>query len=34
MSAGVRVVKDDVAKLLQTIKLIGGGGDVLIGIPA
>lgn len=34
MSAGVRVVKDDVAKLLQTIKAIGGGGDVLIGIPA
>lgn len=33
MSAGVRVLKDDVAKVMQTLKAMESG-DVLIGIPS
>jgi len=32
--SGVTVVKDDVARLMQTIRAMTGGGDVLVGIPS
>lgn len=31
---GVSVVRDDVAKLMATIRAMGNDGDVLVGIPA
>ena len=34
MKTGVTVAKDDVAKLMATIKALGNDGDVLVGIPA
>lgn len=30
----VAVIKDDVAKLMRTLKELGNGGDVLVGIPS
>lgn len=32
--SGVSVVRDDVAKLMATIRAMGNDGDVLVGIPA